>query len=274
MEEKLMTMIVMRACLGLLLFSANVFAQYVPPGDSNAKLAGVDFTKAVPVDEAYRKTFLDCDNKPNSHCSDDKNNLKALLKFPDGTIYYESKMSLDLDGSYVGCGCAPAGKTDQCQTAVEWVPGKPTTAEYKGEKNKCKFYKSKAYVDAGKFPYFVLPMSSKFVSKTKLKTGDLAVVIHKDKIAYVFVGDRGPSEEDKIGEGSAELIRLLGEDKCLNYDQNRNCTRYDNTSLSTGTVLAFIFPNSKIRGLKPDTALKTIEAAAKIRFDKFKQSLR
>lgn len=249
-------------------------SSYTPPSESAGPLQGINFRKAKPVDENYRAIFEKCDKKSGSHCSDDPNNLKALLKFSDGTIFYDAKMSLDLDGSYVGCGCAPAGKSDQCQTAVEWVPGKPTTSEYRAEKNKCKFYKAKAYVDAGKFPYFVLPMSSKFASKTKLKTGDLAVVIHKDKIVYVFVGDRGPYEEDKIGEGSAELIRLLGEDKCLSYDENGNCTKYDNTSLSTGTVLAFIFPNSKIRGLNPDTAQTVIEKAATKRFEEFKASLK
>lgn len=246
---------------------------YTPPSDSAAILAGIDFSKATPIDEKYKRTFLDCDNKPGSHCRSDKNHLKALLKFPDGTIFYDSKMSLDLDGSFKGCGCVPKGKADQCQTSKEWVPGKPTTAEYRSEKDKCKFYKAKAFVDAGNFPYFVLPVSSEFVVRTGLKTGDLAAVIYKERIQFVFVADRGPIAPDKIGEGSAELIRLLDKDRCTARDTQGNCIKYMESSIKEN-VLAFIFPKSNISGLKPDTAQKVVEEAAKKRFEEFRKALR
>lgn len=245
---------------------------YTPPPASRDLLKDVNFSKAVPIDENYRKTFADCDNKPNSHCRRDKNNLNALLRFPDGTIFYESKMSLDLDGSFVGCGCAEAGKTDQCQTAHQWTDF-PTDTEYKAEKNKCKIYKKQAFVDAGKFPYFVLPLSSKFVELTHLKTADLAIVVYEDKMFGVFVGDRGPTESDKIGEGSAELLRLLGKDKCIKKDSKGNCTKYNGSSIEEG-VLAFIFPNSRISGLKRETAVETIKEKALKRFEDFKKSLK
>ena len=96
-------------CL-LILSSAAITAQYKPRSGSAKVLAPIDFSRAVAIDEAYRKTFEDCDK--GGKCKTDLNNFRAFLKFPDGTVFYESKMSLDLDGSWKACGCGIAGKSD------------------------------------------------------------------------------------------------------------------------------------------------------------------
>jgi hypothetical protein len=95
--------------------NSNAFAQttaYTPPSQSATALTGIPFDQAVPLDETYRKEFDKCDTSdtfkgkvmPSSRkCSGDRNNAKALLKFPDGTIFWESKLSLDIDGSWLAC---------------------------------------------------------------------------------------------------------------------------------------------------------------------------
>ena len=103
------------------------FAQvtYTPPSQSKTILQDIPFDQAIPVDEKYRQEFTNCDKNntfrgfPLSsirRCSRDPNNVKALLKFPDGTIFFESKLSLDIDGSWLACkgGGAP---TSQCPTS-------------------------------------------------------------------------------------------------------------------------------------------------------------
>jgi hypothetical protein len=80
---------------------------YTPPSQSATALTDIPFNKATPVDEVYRKEFENCDKnnifkgvkmRDFRKCSEDRNNFKALLKFPDGTIFMESKLGLDIDG--------------------------------------------------------------------------------------------------------------------------------------------------------------------------------
>jgi hypothetical protein len=136
-------------------------------------------------------------------CSGDRNNAKALLKFPDGTIFWESKLSLDIDGSWLACKGSGA-PTSQCPTSFNW---KTETQE----PNK--------FVDPDNFPYVVIPTTNiggvndkEFRNKTGINMGDLGIVIYKDKIVPVFVADGGP--HNKLGEGSSLLHKLIGEDKC------------------------------------------------------------
>ena len=122
-------------CLLILGWTA-VPAQYAPPSQSAKAVAGIDFSKAVAIDEAYRKTFEDCDK--NGKCKTDPNNFRAFLKFADGSVFYESKMSLDLDGSWKACGCGTPGKSDQCRTTHLWNDAYPSDKEYFAEKDKCR----------------------------------------------------------------------------------------------------------------------------------------
>jgi hypothetical protein len=80
-------------------------------------LAGINFDSATPVDESYRAEFDRCDreNKFKNQtmtgfrkCSQDKNRVNALLKFSNGVIFFESKLSLDIDGSWKACNSAGA----------------------------------------------------------------------------------------------------------------------------------------------------------------------
>lgn len=74
-------------------------------------------------------------------CSNDPNRARALLKFADGTIFIESKLGLDIDGS--GKACGDPGTADQCATWFEW-PDLPKPARF---------------VDSDRFPYVVIPIA-------------------------------------------------------------------------------------------------------------------
>lgn len=250
-----------------LLYSAPKFVmpqQYVPPPASAPLLQGINFTNASPVDEAYRAEFERCDREgifegtpvPKAYkCTDDPNQVKALLKFPDGTIFFESKLALDLDGSWKACNTP--GHTDQCQTWYTWehLP------------------KPARYVDSDKYPYVVIPVADfhlndnrEFRDKTRLDKGDVGVVIYKNKMVPVFIADGGPY--NKLGEGSGALFKAIGEDRCRRW-KNGHCESYKDFSVPD-KVLFFLFPGSNITGLTPANALAKIRAEALTRFGKLK----
>jgi len=266
------------------------FAQvsYTPPSQSMTVLKDIPFNQAVPVDEAYRKEFENCD-KNNTfrgfslpsirRCKNDPNNVKALLKFPDGTIFYESKMSLDRDGSWVACK-GNKKLSDLCSTSLSW----PNISQ---EPDK--------YIDSDNFPYIVNPVvnfqpndtsgNNLFQRKTGVKLGDIGVVIYKDKVVPVFIADNGPY--NKLGEGSARVHELIGEDKCRpgkrrtdgktrpdierRWTSDTHCEDHKVISVED-EVLFFIFPNSKIPNLSPTNAVSKINAEALSRFENLKDN--
>lgn len=234
---------------------------YTPPSQSATLLKDIQFNQAVPVDEAYRKQFELCDQENTFNgeemqgfrkCSGDPNNVKALLKFPDETIFFESKLSLDIDGSWKACN--DPGLVDLCPTSYSW----------KG------LVGNKKFVDSDKFPFIVIPTTSpEFSNKTRIGIGDLGIVVFKDKVIPVFVADGGPF--NKLGEGSPALFREVGEDRCTKRSSDGNCTNFRNTSI-VGKVLFFVFPRSKISNLNPDNALGKVKSEALSRFQKLKKA--
>jgi hypothetical protein len=263
-EEKLMKSLITAAMMLVAVYSAPRVARqtgYTPPPASADVLRGIDFASANPLDEAYRGEFDRCDRENIfkgvrmtgfRRCSTDPNRARALLKFPNGTIFIESKLGLDIDGSHKAC--SDPGLADQCATWFEW-PALPRPARF---------------VDSDKFPYVVIPIAGlrgrddrEFRTKTGVDKGDLGVVVFKDKIVPVFVADGGP--HNKLGEGSAALFREIGEDRCRRVGRGGHCERYRDVSID-GKVLFFLFPGSRIAGLTPDTALENIRREALRRF--------
>lgn len=236
-------------------------SQYSPPASSAGVLEGIKFTNASPVDETYRAEFDRCDRENMfrgqamtgfRRCSTDKNNVKALLRFPNGTIFIESKLGLDLDGSWKAC--HDAGAADQCATWFKWKDQPPT----------------KDNVDSDKYPFVVIPIDGlrgrddkEFREKTGINKGDLGIAVYKDRIVPVFVADGGP--HNKLGEGSAALLKALGEDRCRRWSDDGHCQSYRDVSVSAG-VLFFLFPNSKIEDISPDNALERVRGEALRRF--------
>lgn len=234
---------------------------YAPPAASAAVLRDVDFAAARPLDEDYRAQFDRCDRenifrgvRMNGfrRCSTDPNRARALLKFPNGTIFFESKMGLDIDGSRKAC--TDPGLADLCATWFEW-PGISGNARF---------------VDSDKFPYAVIPIANQrgrsdreFRDKTGVDKGDLGVVVFRDRVVPVFVADGGP--HNKLGEGSAALFREVGVDRCRRAGPGGHCERYLDASIERG-VLFFLFPGSRVQGLTPENALETIRREALSRF--------
>lgn len=245
----------------LLLAAAAAPPAYTPPPASADAVRDVDFSAASPLDEDYRAQFERCDRenifrgalmKGFRRCKNDPNRVRALLKFPNGAVFFESKMGLDIDGSHKACG--DPGSADQCPTWFRW-PGLTGNARF---------------VDSDKFPYVVIPIAGpnatlgkEFRNKTGVDSGDLGVVVFRDKVVPVFVADGGP--HNKLGEGSAALFRELGEDRCREMGAGGHCKRYLDASIERG-VLFFLFPGSKIRGLTPENALESVRREALRRF--------
>lgn len=255
-------------------------SSYSPPSQSANALTGISFDQAILIDESYRKEFEQCDKKnifkgqimpSGRQCSGDPNNVKALLRFPDGTVFFESKLSLDIDGSWKACkgGGAP---TTQCSTSFNW-------SGITKEPNK--------FVDPDNIPYIVIPVfngvtgkvDTEFRNKTGVNMGDVGIVIFKDKVIPVFVADGGP--HNKLGEGSSSLFKLLGEDRCKasrndgrtrldkKWTSDFYCTDYRNISVPD-KVLFFVFPKSKIADITPDNAINKVKNEALDRFQKLK----
>jgi hypothetical protein len=90
-------------------------------------------------------------------------------------------------------------------------------------------------LDANQVPYFVLPLPTTWPNAFGASLGDYAAVLFNDRVAFAVFGDFGP--RTKIGEGSLELLRRLGQER----------VRPNGTVINAGTepgVLTIVFPGS------------------------------
>jgi hypothetical protein len=263
------------------LCGVSVFSQTYLPNDTESakKVAKIEFTKAVSIDDAYKTSFDKCDKDTTKNgCKNDPNRLRKLARFGDQAIFFDSKMSLDLDGSYVACNCQNSiGKSDQCSTSYTWK-GFPKEYDKNYPEKFCPFYKNDYFVDSNKIPFIVIPggFGNHFQIKKKPHgkefIGDLGIVVYKGILIPVFVADSGPSF--RIGEGSAALFGKLGEDGCHKYD-GEQCVSFEEGDYSIDKdVLYFIFPSSKIdkKTLNKDNAAELIKEMAMKKFAEFEKS--
>lgn len=214
---------------------------YTPPRLSLPLLQGVPFDQAVPTAERFKAIYDHCDLHD---CRRDRNNCKTILRFPDGTIFFDAKMAIDSDGSPRAREIDPTGRPE---TSHRYPNGDSFNAEH--------------------IPYIVLPLGG-FIEATRLELGDLAVVVYRDKLAYALVADEGPAK--KIGEGSIRLHELLpAPDPCTRRDANHQCLRVRDASIEKD-VLYFIFPHSKIEGLTPQNVVALVNEKAAGLFDRLK----
>jgi hypothetical protein len=188
------------------------------------------------VGARFRARFRECEThdtcdgiKQKFRCSTDPSRNTALLRFPNGTIFFNGKMGLDADGSPLS---KKRGGTNLPETSFRFdIPGHPS-------------------VDADKIPYIVLPGGG-FASELGLEQGDIAAVIFEGQVTFALVADEGP--KCKIGEGSIQLHEELGHKVCLTRNSLGECTRLRDVGI-TKDVLYFVFPNSTIAGLTPENA--------------------
>jgi hypothetical protein len=215
---------------------------FSPPDDSLKQLAGVPFDEATDTAPEAKKRFDDFDETPGNT---DKSRCKALLKFPDGTIFWSSKMAIDADGPAAGPGQRKGSELDP-------TPGDDGKPE--GQDDTSFHFPDDGGLPSETVPYIVLPHipNGKEPFHPDLQLGDVAVVIFKDKITAAICGDIGPAK--KIGEGSIRVHEALhppAPDPCKRRDENGHCQRILNASIDED-VLFFVFPKSAISGLTPE----------------------
>jgi hypothetical protein len=128
---------------------------------------------------------------------------RILCKLPGGQVYFDSKLELDTDGW-------PDGKKPDgtFNGDPSWQPD--TSLNYPNAKS----------INANRVSYFVLPKPKPWSETHGVFLGDYAAVIFRDRIAFAVFADRGPA--DKIGEGSIELLRRLGEERIKPNGSVRN----------------------------------------------------
>jgi len=114
-------------------------------------------------------------------------------------------------------------------------------------------------LDANRVPYFVLPLPRAWPAQFGIALGDYAVVLFQRHLAYAVFGDQGPS--NKLGEGSVELLRRLGQER----------VRPDGRVINAGTrpgVLTIVFPHSGAPADRTDeaTLLRAISSKGRTLF--------
>jgi hypothetical protein len=260
--------------------AAIVFAGCAAGGAAHAedcaalahKLQAVDFAKASPVRASSSATFAElyaeCDEtdtfagrplptfrgKPLM-CSTDPNRVTQLVQFPDKTVVFQAKASVDADGSPVSCG-PNKSKTDQCQT---WLT-------YDSES-------SRKFVDAEQVPFVVvpLPMPGRKISlmqATGIGKGDLAIALHNDRCTFAVVGDAGPYF--RLGELSIAAHADLGNPQCRGRE--KPCTRLVSGGSGRGipaNVTYLIFPGTRPTPLTAENTLVQARDGSLAAFNRF-----
>jgi hypothetical protein len=117
-----------------------------------------------------------------------------MCLLPGGALYFDSKLSLDLDGSPFWNQDIP---DSQPQTSVKWEDG--------------------VDVDSNVYSYFVLP--GNFWNVNGFREGDIGVVIFGMRVVFACFVDSGPQKS--LGEGSINLHRELGFETLRNGKVNR-----------------------------------------------------
>ncbi|MBZ0216153.1 MAG: hypothetical protein K8F25_06355 [Fimbriimonadaceae bacterium] len=269
-------------CIG---FSAGCIAYDAPEASANL-LRNLEPNNSRALDENYRSEFTNCDGKGDlakrDHfggvslrlantperkqyylCSRDPSNVDALVKLKDGGILWESKMALDVDGSWVSWAGFP-GATDQKETSYKWsdVPSKSSQA---------------AQIDPDLYPFIVIPTAglpkltgdqsksfgSKFSILTGLKLGDMGVVVYEDKWTPVFIADGGPFM--RLGEGSVRVFETVGKTRCKKWNFTKtkcvgtgnNKYPYKNFGIAENVVFV-VWPQSAKSDLNSTNAKKEL----------------
>ncbi|MBL9180983.1 MAG: D-alanyl-D-alanine carboxypeptidase family protein [Verrucomicrobiaceae bacterium] len=232
--------------------SSSVSASsYTPPSSNAALLQKVRFDKAdATVGKTLADTYAAADKDPRL-AKGDPSNCKALLKFADGTVFFEAKMAICADGS-------PRAKE------IDPGPGNPKTAfTYPGMAG--------AYFDAEDVPYIVLPGKNDsgtldFVKTMGLSKLDLAVVIHRGRLIPAFYGEVGPVF--RIGEAAIQVH----EDLPVRSPWTSPAKAKVRNASVEGEVLYFVFPGTavpKTAGMSKEQWLDKVKSTALQKWEAF-----
>ncbi|PZR74936.1 MAG: hypothetical protein DLM73_06530 [Chthoniobacterales bacterium] len=206
---------------------------FTPPTASKELLTGVPFdeAEASDVEEAAKQRYDAFDTPGNK----DPNSCKGLFHFPDGTVFWSSKMGIDSDGP-----AAPDDPRRRTGSQMDPDSGQDGTSFHLPNRQ--------GDLPSEIVPYLVLPKNAAGDAPfhPELQIGDVAVVIYKGEKTAAICGDIGPFK--KIGEGSICLHEQLGPaapDPCRKHRDPVTgfCQRIFDSSIE-GDVLFFVFPNS------------------------------
>jgi hypothetical protein len=148
---------------------------------------------------------------------------KLLARLPTGELYFDSNLELDTDGW-------PLGGT---YGDPYWQPD--TSLRYADHGS----------INANGVPYFVLPLPTSWATQFGIALGDYAAVIYKQYLAFAVFADWGP--KNKLGEGSIELLRRLGQERI------KPNGRVTNSGMGPG-VITIVFPGSGAAADRDDQA--------------------
>ena len=236
------------------------------------RLQKLDFAAASPVRNEAGTPFTDlygeCDLKNTFggnalptfkgkplRCSSDPNRVKRLVQFPDGTLVFNAKASVDGDGSAASCG-PNKSSTDQCQTWLTFDAGS-----------------SRKYVDAEQVPFIVLPVAApgsggSLMRSTRASKGDLAIAFHAGRCTLGVVGDAGPYF--RLGEISIAAHADLGNPQCAS--DKKPCPKLVNGGSGRGLssdVTYVVFPGTRPKPLVAESIVQVSKEAAAARFNEF-----
>jgi len=200
---------------------------FKPPIKSKSLLEGIPFDQAEDTEPAAKKRFDDFDKTGTK----DPNKCKALLQFPNGTVFWSSKMAVDADGPAAGPGRKTgkqldpsSGQNDTSFQLPEGGGGLPSET----------------------IPYIAIPHDPEDHSRPfhpDIVIGDVAIVIFRDEIVAAICGDIGP--QNKVGEGSIHVHEELmprAPDPCKRNAKGF-CDIIRDVSIDED-VLFFVFPHS------------------------------
>jgi hypothetical protein len=200
---------------------------FQPPSKSEPLLEGIDFNDATDTAPEAKKRF-DAFDKTGTK---DPNKCKALLQFPNGTVFWSSKMAVDADGPSAGPGRKNGKQLDpdngQNDTSFQ-LPNKG------------------GGLPAETVPFIAIPHDPDDEDKPfhpDIAIGDVAIVIFQDEIVAAICGDIGPAK--KIGEGSIHVHEELmprAPDPCKRNAEGF-CDVIHDSSIEED-VLFFVFPHS------------------------------
>jgi Fungal chitosanase of glycosyl hydrolase group 75 len=137
---------------------------------------------------------------------------KIFATLPGGQIFFDTDLELDTDG---------------------WPDGPDGDPSW--QRNTSLRYANSSSINSNEVPYFVLPGPKPWYASRGVSLGDYAAIIFKDKLAFAVFADIGPKK--KLGEGSLELMRRLGQERM----------KPNNTVKNAGMgprVLTIVFPGS------------------------------
>jgi hypothetical protein len=188
----------------------------------------------------------------------DLNKVAQLAILKGGYAYWDSKMAVDVDGSWASTHGHP-GPTDSPDTSFRWPGG--------------------ASVDPDVYPYIAIPgadpmipkgspdkgkWTEEFQNATKVGPGDMGIVIYGGKWTPVFVADIGPI--NRLGEASSAVHKAVWKDRCAKKaPDGEHCASYIDSGVD-GKVVYVVVPNSRDPKMTPDNAIDLMCAFAKEKF--------